>query len=350
MNKVHQYFIQRIQKKWYNFFGILGFGIFIPLVFLRTPEWEQSDYIAALIVSISTTFLIWEGSNSILSWIRKRFPLDKNLVKHLLFEIIALFIYTSFMLVMGVFILSHWVSNVDPKFIDVFRAAFFSVAMSLLLTAIYEGAYLFRKWKISLIETERFKKENMQASLDSLKKQLDPHFLFNSLSVLTSLVYKDPDLAAEFITRLSKVYRYVLEHTEEELVDLNTEIDFLEAYYFLLKVRFDKNLWLNVQVPKELHHKKIPPLTLQILMENAVKHNVFTKENPLHIRLYQQDGYLYFTNNLQERSVYFPSPDSTGLGLDNVIRRYTHFLDETPTIQKEKEEFRVKIPLIERNI
>jgi len=160
-------------------------------------------------------------------------------------------------------------------------------------------------------------KENLQSQFDVLKQQVNPHFLFNSLNVLTSLIKLEPDLAEKFSEQLSKVYRYVLENKDNELVDLNTELNFLDAYIFLLNIRFVGKLTVNLSIPEANRNYKIIPLAMQLLIENAIKHNIMSKMNPLVLDIFiDSTNCLNIINNLQER----PSQIvSTGVGLKNIL-------------------------------
>lgn len=187
-------------------------------------------------------------------------------------------------------------------------------------------------------------KENLQSQYDVLKQQVNPHFLFNSLNVLTSLIKLEPDLAEKFSEQLSKVYRYVLENKDNELVDLNTELNFLDAYIFLLNIRFVGKLTVNLNIPDENRNDRIIPLAMQLLIENAIKHNVMSKSNPLIIDIFiDADNNLNVINNLQER----PSQImSTGVGLKNILNRYKLLNLVIPTFEKTENQFIAKIQLV----
>ena len=187
-------------------------------------------------------------------------------------------------------------------------------------------------------------KENLQSQYDVLKQQVNPHFLFNSLNVLTSLIKLEPDLAEKFSEQLSKVYRYVLENKDNELVDLSTELNFLDAYIFLLNIRFVGKLEVNLNIPENSRNDKIIPLAMQLLIENAIKHNVMSKSNPLRIDIFvDEKNQLNVINNLQER----PSQIvSTGVGLKNILNRYQLLNLTVPVFEKTENEFKAKIQLV----
>ncbi len=189
----------------------------------------------------------------------------------------------------------------------------------------------------------RLQKENLQSQFEVLRQQVNPHFLFNSLNVLTSLIKLEPNLAEKFTEHLSKVYRYVLENKDNELVNLQTELDFLDAYIFLLNIRFMNKIEVNVTIGDEKKELKILPLALQLLIENAIKHNSMSKKNPLKIDIFiENENTLTVENNLQERESHMAS---TGVGLKNIEHRY-HLLEmPVPQFYKTETKFIARIPL-----
>lgn len=189
----------------------------------------------------------------------------------------------------------------------------------------------------------RLQKENLQSQFEVLRQQVNPHFLFNSLNVLTSLIKLEPDLAEKFTEHLSKVYRYVLENKEKDLIKLRTELEFLEAYIFLLNIRFMDKIEIKVSISESENELLILPLALQLLIENAIKHNAMSKKNPLYIEIFIEDGnILNVVNNLQERESHMAS---TGLGLKNIEHRYKLLELPTPEFIKTETHFIAKVPL-----
>ncbi len=190
----------------------------------------------------------------------------------------------------------------------------------------------------------KVQKENLQSQFEVLKQQVNPHFLFNSLNVLTSLIKVEPDLAESFTERLSKVYRYVLENKEKDLVSLSTELEFLNAYMFLLEIRFMKKLFIDIDIDKSYYDYQILPIAIQLIMENAIKHNSFSKARPLKIEIFIDDKKrLGIVNNLNLRETKLVS---TGVGLENIKRRYALVSDQSPEFTKTAEHFIAKLPLL----
>jgi two-component system, LytTR family, sensor kinase len=204
------------------------------------------------------------------------------------------------------------------------------------------GFYLNDRYRRSLAEVERFRKENAEYQFEMLKLQLNPHFLFNSLNTLTSLVHHDPVKAAEFISRLSDVYRYVLENRNKELVSLREEMEFIRSFSFLQGLRFQGMIDFRFEIGDELLDRKIAPMTLQLLVENAVKHNVVSRKQPLDIIISAGNDNLIIKNNLQSKE----ELPGTGVGLKNIISRYAFLTDKKVEIIKEDNLFKVIIPLI----
>jgi two-component system LytT family sensor kinase len=191
---------------------------------------------------------------------------------------------------------------------------------------------------------EQLEKEQILAQFNTLKNQVSPHFLFNNLSILTSLVQINPELSEQFIQQLSKTYRYILEQKDQVLIALRTELDFIEAYAFLLKIRFGEKFDLKIEIPGFVAERgQIAPLTLQLLVENALKHNRMSAANPLLVEISMEQDHLMVRNKLQPRSV----PEaSTGIGLKNIINRYALLTRQTVTAGESGSFFVVKVPVL----
>jgi hypothetical protein len=220
-----------------------------------------------------------------------------------------------------------------------------SLLMMYMMVFAFDVYYRFSiKAKEDQIQLEKLKRENAIAQYLNLRSQIEPHFLFNSLSVLSSIIYEDVNLASEFILRLSRMLRYVIEKNEFMLVRLKDEIAFTEDYLFLIKTRFEEGILFENNVNKSiLNTSYIPPATLQLLIENAIKHNKFTKEQPLRIKILNKDDTLVITNNINRRKDF---QNSTKQGLDNLVRRYSHLSDHPVVINQTENEFKVVIPIL----
>jgi len=193
------------------------------------------------------------------------------------------------------------------------------------------------------VELERYKTESLQAQLQNLKNQINPHFLFNNLSVLSSLVYKDQDKAVDFINQLSKVYRYLLDNRTSELIRLDEELAFIASYTNLIQIRFGESIHFKIAVGADFFNKMIPPLALQILIENVIKHNELSPEHPMTVYLTAKGNTLEVKNRLQPR---INTEQSTGTGLQNIRERYRFFTGLGVEVQTGPENFSVTIPLL----
>ncbi len=193
-------------------------------------------------------------------------------------------------------------------------------------------------------ESQLLQQENLRIQYESLKNQVNPHFLFNSLNVLTSLIRLDPGLAEKFTEQMAKVYRYVLEHRDEDMVLLRSEVDFISSYTFLLEIRFMDKVKVDVRIPDSKMGLSIPPLALQLLIENAVKHNSFSKKQPLVIEIFTDDNnYLTVINNLQKREM---KMEGTKVGLMNIASRFRHLTEKPPFFGEQGDQFVARVPLL----
>ena len=193
----------------------------------------------------------------------------------------------------------------------------------------------------SLIENERLKQQNLQNELAAFKNQVDPHFLFNSLNSLSSLV-RDNEQATQFVRKLSHMYRYILQSGDTDLVSVADELKFLESYTFLIRTRYRDRFEIDIRIDPNLLSESIPPLALQILVENAVKHNEISESHPLKVEIFNEGHTLVVRNTIRERS---SLPDRTGYGLINLQKRFSLIKKTQVSIQRSEDSFRVDLPL-----
>jgi hypothetical protein len=211
------------------------------------------------------------------------------------------------------------------------------------INIIFITRYILERWKESIILTERLEKEKSQVQFDNLKNQMNPHFLFNALTSLNSLIFENQQLASQFLQQLSKVYRYVLQNKDKNFVTLQTELDFIGYYVQLLETRFEQALSIRMDINPASRERAIVPVTLQILIENALKHNVVDKNAPLKIEILTIGDYLVVSNNLQPRKLV---ETSNKLGLENLKSLYRFLTDKPVLIEKSDSRFEVKVPLV----
>ena len=197
-------------------------------------------------------------------------------------------------------------------------------------------------WQTSLKREQKLREENLIFQNETLKNQVNPHFLFNSLNTLSALVGTQSDIAEEFIHRLSSIYRYILENSSRDRVPLNLELSFIKDYFFLHKIRDDGKIHMEIEVDETTNYE-ILPVSLQILVENAVKHNKATRESPLRISIYIENKYVIVKNNLQKMAVQLKS---TQIGLKNLAQRVSLISGKMLVIEETATDFIVKIPLL----
>jgi sensor histidine kinase YesM len=335
---VAETFRYTFRVRWTALLGALSFGIVVPTFFIPMELGSKAHFLSILVATL-TTYVIWEGSKFIQALVLYLFPWEKSIGKHLVYEVAGIFVFSSLMLIIGILTYSSAVSSMYITVAVVLQNIFVSFLLALLFIAFNEGAFLFAKWKQSLLEQEKLRQENLIAKVESLTKQLDPHFLFNSLSVLSGVVYKDPVLADRYITKLAQVYRYVLEHNHEKRVPLAKEIAVVEAYCFLLNVRFYNKVSLDVRFDGTATY--VLPMSVQLLVENAVKHNRISDHQPLVLRVYTTADMLWVENSLNPKEA---KENSTGIGLKNLEARYYYVTGKSIVIEHGREVFRVGLP------
>lgn len=225
---------------------------------------------------------------------------------------------------------------------DALNQAKLPALISITISAFFTGVDFLRNWKKEAIRAQLFEKEKIATQYESLRNQVNPHFLFNSLNALSELVYDDQDLAVKYIRQLSQVYRYVLDSRDLEAASLEDELNFLDSFIFLQKIRFGENLNIDSKIEKS-NSRFILPLSLQILLENAIKHNVVSRDDPLQIKLYEKDNYLVVTNKLKPRK---SIDKGTGIGLNNIKMRYKYLSQNPVKIHENEKDFVVEIPIL----
>ena len=320
----------------------------IPIVFMgcrfnRYPLFSWDKYVTTLVI----TSVLWMGSRQIMIYSRKKYPLFKEVRTRLIYQSIYMFLFTIVFNNLLGYIADHFVFNYGFRSsgIDMLISTnSASIFCTIMIIAIYESIYFMNELRASVEESENLKRESLSAQLNALRSQVNPHFLFNNLNTLSSLIPENPVHAVDFVQQLSKVYRHILEVKDEKSILLKDELDLLNAYTFLLKTRFDKNLDVTIDIPTEKLQKRIVPLSLQILMENAIKHNIVSADKPLHIDISTLNGSLVVSNNLQMKN---QVNECTGIGLDNIRNRYKLISEKPVKVTSNDNNFTVSIPLID---
>ena len=230
---------------------------------------------------------------------------------------------------------------------ETFKPYQFGLWITLTIVIIFHVIYFYNDYQKNKIKEQKVIAGTASAKFDALKNQLDPHFLFNSLNVLTSLIEENPDNAQRFTTSLSKVYRYVLEQKNKDIITVDEELDFARTYMSLLKMRFEDSIIFEIPEKASNPESKVVPLSLQLLLENAVKHNMVTSSKPLHIKIYEDGDNLIVENTLQPKQIV---KKSSGVGLDNIKQRYQLLTNKKVQINQGANHFAVAIPMLTKQI
>jgi two-component system LytT family sensor kinase len=326
------------------------FGMLIPLMLdIKAAQPHSSDYWSCH-VPHSTVFVIvyWFFYRWMVIFLRGRFPSFKDTFKRNVIQYSIVLVSVPIIKV----VLSYTVDEVVARALgspahEIPLNAQNALAIylpSILIIVIYEAVYFFVQYKEAMIAKERLEKSHIETQLVHLRNQINPHFLFNSLNVLCNLIPKEPDLAMTYLNKLSKFYRYTVDVKGEKLIPLSEEMKRAKLYGELLSVRFRDALTIQYEHIDSLV-AKIPSLSLQLLIENAIKHNIVSNEDPLNIdvRLTEDGKYIQVCNNLQLK---MQEVESTGIGLKNIKKRIAFFTEEKLLVTESDSEFCVKLPLI----
>jgi sensor histidine kinase YesM len=338
-----------IKNIWVRLGSIVLLGILfrflldtIYSLFYRNYSLLQS--FSKYLFTILITLLVFETIYRVNGQLDKKIIWENNPLKRFFVQwLSSLGIGLLYTIVLRWVLVMIFISFTYVNLFDEIVIAIFVLLVTTAITVVDLSMFLLEKWRFSLAELERFKKENAESQFESLRAQVNPHFLFNSLNTLSALIFQDQTKAASFVRELSDVYRYILENKDRELVTLKKELEIIKSYIYLIILRFEQNLTVDMEIDDKLDEMMIPPLTLQMLVENATKHNVISKKKPLNVKIYSENEYIVVTNNIQKKEM---KSYSSKLGLVNISSRYGFLTDRKVEIVENAEEFKVKIPLI----
>ena len=323
---------------------LIAMGNTIMLIILKGREYTAEVFLLCSANSVFVGGAFMVGLKMIVTTLDKRRPWLRNPQKRLLLQFFITVAFSCLIIVLAV-ILNNLLTGQRLTSGIFFEQSYFMARIAFLF--VFVGSLLsnavlfFKNWKESAVQQEKLKREQLALQYETLKSQVNPHFLFNNLNSLTSLISSNPEKAIDFVKKLSEVYRYVLDQKDHELVALETELKFVESYIFLHQIRFGSNL--EVQMNVDAKGFKVIPLSVQLLVENAIKHNEISDKKPLSIRLYTNDDqYLIVENVLQKKS----GSEGNGMGIQNISDRYGFFTDKKVLITFNSERFKVSIPLL----
>lgn len=368
--------------KWFRLVGtpLLGLLLYLIIYYIDPQSFNQESYTGPdawqtycidICTSLVGAYLLSESSLWATNWLDGFILWEKQPMQRFIAQFLVL-IFDS-VLIIGVLV---WLlilleapqyQFTEADWLSIRQTVVFGSMMALFINAIHTGAYFFGRWQASMLEAERLKRESVEARYEALKSQLDPHFLFNNLNTLTAIVEENPRQAVDFIENLSLVYRYVLQKRDQTVVTLDEELELARAYLYLLHKRFGDNLQADITIPDKYLSWQLPPMTLQLLLENAVKHNIVDRNRPLHIQLTVTDmGELLVVNNVQKRlaasTIVHSGGDSStadaltvpstqrsdvpsGVGLRNIHNRYRLLGKKPPIVTETDQHFTVQLLL-----
>lgn len=302
-----------------------------------------TNYTYNIIYGALLGWTIWKGNQLVGLYFEYKMPWEKNPTKTFIYRITCSVIFTAIDIVIVSYLIYTYIYKINV-FDNIWRLANYALVafvIAMLVTTIIYLYHFFISWRESVIQKEKYKRDALSMQYETLKSYVNPHFLFNSLSVLSSLVEKDTQKSQLFIKQLSDIYRYVLEQKDKELVPLKVEYDFVKSFIDLNRIRHGENLKVDINIEK--FDGYIIPLSLQMLVENALKHNVVSEEEPLNISILRENDYVVVQNNLQIRKTI---SDTGGIGLDTIQKRYEMLSSHPLIVDNNNGFFTVKVPII----
>jgi sensor histidine kinase YesM len=332
----------------------ISISIFLVLLIIRFLSGVRIEFNSSLLINFSYTtlygFMLYYANAILFMKLDEIFSKERFNSKRILIGFIG-----SFIISVGVIFLLRIFEDViieGSSLTLFFEKEKFSnylvtIIMTFVVTLAFHTFYFYKAYQESRLKEQKIIAGTANAKFESLKNQIDPHFLFNSLNVLSSLIEENPENAQQFTTSLSKIYRYVLEQKDKELVTVSEELTFAKTYMKLLKMRFENSITFELPTDFENPDAKVVPLSLQLLLENTIKHNVVSENKPLHIKIYIKDNFLVVENNLQKKEVL---QDRKGVGLQNIVSRYAILSERKVLIDETKETFAVYLPILTKQI
>jgi hypothetical protein len=327
------------QKRRRNTALLLGLSIVLGIAILFLSKALDNRFLVSLGHILTITGGIWIICRSYVQFLWRRYPWATHPRIHIVLEVLGIGLLTT------LFGFALYTTELRLGLMGPAEGLGMQVIITLLITylitGIHEMVYFYQQWIHHFSKSVRLERDNIEAKYESLKTQVNPHFLFNSLNSLTTLV-EDNRKAVDYIQNLSGFLRYLLGSSNRDLVYLKEELQVMNQYLELQKSRFQENLVVVIEVAEKYHLYTLPPLALQMLMENCIKHNVISSEDPLTIHIKTEEGSLLVTNKLQKKT----GVSSTGQGLNNIVERYRHFTPRPVKIRETEDEFSVSLPLV----
>ncbi len=333
------------QRQRNKVFIIASFVLALVLLSLLFTTSINPSVLITGIWAVILVILISGGNRLLSSILNRQLPWERYLSVRFFVQLISILIYSLLCFNVSYFIFKLIFTNDPPAPDQVAMVNIYGSLIVLPVFSIYYVIHFINQWKKTQTKTERLEKESIKSELLNLKNHLDPHFLFNNLNILSSLIDIDKESSKEYLSRFAEVYRFMLQTKSTELISLRQELEFIDAYFHLIATRFKDSLYLKRNISKDKLDCQLPPLTLQLLIENAIKHNSFSRNEPLVIEINETDDPALTVKNNIKRLV-MPAT-SSGTGLKNIKGRYQYFSDNEVKISDNGSYFEVRIPLIE---
>jgi sensor histidine kinase YesM len=327
----------------YFFFGILIIGI-ATILYLSEPG---PVFYFSTVWIVTIALLVWFGNRLLTKFLDKKLSWSKWGNSRFFIHLFVVLTYLLLLVNVTYYIIKTTLTSDPPTqeqliVMNAYGAVIFIPAFS-----IYFSLHFLRHWRESEVESARYQKETMRSQLDLLKNHIDPHFLFNNLNILSSLIDKDKQASKIFIDKFAEVYRALLKTASNDLITLDEELNFIQSYIYLIRTRFETNIQFTINVKEEVKRRMIPPLTLQMLVENAIKHNIILENQPLLIDLSSNEEDLIVSNTLNAKNKTADEEKEGGTGLLNIEKRYAYFTNRRVNVTKTNSHFQVTVPLFE---
>ena len=328
------------------FIGATVIAIFMELNTLKIGN--ISEYFESFVISFSFWVVLGNGNQFIVNEIDKRLTWLDAPIKRTIIGIMAMILFTViastiiFYLYVDLYMGFPYITIMKREALGEYVL---TLGITFFISLWFHGRGFLLEWREAAMNVERLKTENIKSRFEFLRNQINPHFLFNSLNALSSLVYDDQKKAVDFIQKLSQVYRYVLDHQNDEVVSLKDELIFLQSFVFLNKIRFGENFQVHISGLDDLKaDEAVPPVALQMLIENGIKHNEISKECKLKINISRVGDWIKVKNNLNPISA--KKDESIGVGLKNISMRYAILTDKKVQIAETDDCFQVTLPIL----
>jgi sensor histidine kinase YesM len=293
----------------------------------------------------AVTLLLWLGNRTITKLLDRYFPWLTYGRRRFFTHLISGVLYSLLIINLAYYGFKTLFTEDPPILEQIIAANILGIALFIPTFSLYFSLQFLTQWQKTELEMEKFQKESIRSQLASLKNHLDPHFLFNNLNILSSLIDKDTEQSQHFLVRFAQVYRTMLLTKVEDLVTLEEEMEFIEAYIFLIKTRFEDNINFEINISEEANYSMIPPLTLQLLIENAVKHNIITEDRPLNIKIDASEQEMNIINTRYDKPEDLKT--KSGTGLKNLKERYAYFCDIPIIFEMKSKTYEVTVPLLQ---